>query len=211
MNGENMRDRYVFLLAAGLACLVLMLRKDRMIWQLARLNNTLYYVKNLPDAADAADHLARLDMAIKTFLERAKAKHPNDVRLKRIDERWSGTLAETPTHANNVAYSVGKNSIYVCVREKDGRLAKYNTSLFVVLHELAHVATDTYGHTKTFWRNMKYLLEMADELDVYTYVDHDAQTEMLCGKALGTNPLSCVKNKTCVSEVKAAELHGGGE
>jgi hypothetical protein len=208
---DSMRDRHVFLLAVCVVCLFLLLRKDRMVWHLARLNNTLYYVKNMSDGPEAAEHLARLDVAIKAFLDRANARHPNDPRLRRIAERWSGTLSETPTHAENVAYSVGKNSIYICVREKDGTLANYNTSLFVLLHELAHVATDTYGHTKTFWKNMKYLLELADELDVYTYVDHDAQTEMLCGKTLGTNPLSCVKNKTCVSEVRVAELHGGGE
>lgn len=204
-----MQDRLIFLLAVGLACAFLLLRTDRMVWQLARSNQTLYYVKNLPDAAEAADHLARLDVAIKAFLERAKKRHPNDSRLRRISERWSGTLAETPMKADNVAYSVGKNSIYICVREKNGALANYNTSLFVLLHELAHVATDTYGHTKEFWKNMKYLLELAEELDVYTYVDHDAQTEMLCGKTLGTNPLSCVKRNTCASEVRAAEMHSG--
>lgn len=198
----TLRDRPIFLVLAGLVCAFLLLRRDRMTWQLARSNRTLYYVKNLPDAHEAAEHLARLDTTVKAFLDSATQRHPDDPRLHRIRERWSGTLAETPSASENVAYSVGKNSIYICVREKNGGLADHNTSFFVLLHELAHVATDTYGHSKQFWKNMKYLLEMADELGVYAYVNHDEKEESLCGRVLGSNPLTCVKEKTCGSELK---------
>jgi hypothetical protein len=167
------------------------------IWKVSKLNGNAYYVKNLPDADQAADHLARLDTMVKNLIDNAD---PKDPRIQNIKSRWSGTLSETPSNADNVAYSLGKNSIFICVREKNGALTDVNTSMFVLIHELAHVSTDSYGHTPEFWKNMKYLLEVAEELGNYTYVNHDETVESLCGRVLGTNPISCVKNKTCESE-----------
>lgn len=190
-------DRILFLCLLIVACAFVLVKKQASVWRMSKISGSAYYVKNLPDADEAADHLARLDVMIKQFLNLADQKDP---RIRNIHARWSGTLTETPTDADNVAYSLGKNSIFICVRERDGSLADINTSMFVLLHELAHVSTDSYGHTKEFWKNMKYLLEIAEELGVYRYVDHDKHIESLCGRVLGTNPLSCVKNKTCKSE-----------
>jgi hypothetical protein len=192
-------DRLVFLGIVCVVCIVMLVQRQTSVWHTSRITGSAYYVKNVPDAERAADHLAQLDVKVRRFLREADHTDP---RIRNIRSRWSGTLSETPDTADNVAYSLGKNSIFMCVREKNGSLADINTSMFVLLHELAHVSTDSYGHTKEFWRNMKYLLEVADEIGVYTYVDHDASTETLCGRVLGTNPLSCVKNKTCTSEKK---------
>lgn len=192
-----MSDRVLFLCLLFAACAFVLLQKQAFVWRVSTISGSAYYVKNVRDADAAADHLARLDVMIKRFLSSADQKDP---RIRNIHARWSGTLTETPNDADNVAYSLGKNSIFICVREKDGSLADINTSMFVLLHELAHVSTDSYGHTKEFWKNMKYLLEIAEELGVYKYVDHDENIESLCGRVLGTNPLSCVKKKTCSSE-----------
>ena len=197
-----MTDRDIVLLVVFVIAFILLVRRDSMMWRLSKINGKSYYVKNMKDAGEAADHLARLDTLVTTFLDAAQKVDPKDERLQRIREKWSGTLSEIPPHADNVAYSLGKNSIYICVREKDGSLADINTSMFVLLHELAHVATVSIGHTKEFWRNMQYLLELAEETGVYTYVDHDEKYESLCGRVLGTNPLSCVKDNTCQSEKK---------
>jgi hypothetical protein len=194
-----MSDRTVAVCLLIIICVFLLVRNQSSMWQVSKINGNAYYVKNLPDAEKAADHLARLDDLVQKFVRGAD---PNDPRIQNIKKRWSGTLSETPSNADNVAYSLGKNSIFICVREKDGRLTGINTSMFVLIHELAHVSTDTYGHTNEFWKNMKYLLEVAEELGVYTYINHDESVESLCGRLLGTNPLSCVKNKTCASEKK---------
>lgn len=194
-----MSDRGVLLCIVFAACLFILIKHQSSVWRTSALSGAAYYVKNVRDAQKAADHLGLLDTRVKKFISLADQTDP---RIKNIKERWSGTLSETPDGADNVAYSLGKNSIFMCVREKDGSVADVNTSMFVLLHELAHVSTDSYGHSKEFWKNMKYLLEVADDLGIYTYIDHDKNTESLCGRKLGTNPLSCVKNKTCASEKK---------
>ena len=126
-----MSDRFLFLCIVALACLFILFKKESSVWHISKVSGNAYYVKNAPDAEKAADHLARLDILVKKFLASAD---PSDHRIQNIHARWSGTLSETPTNADNVAYSLGKNSIFICVREKDGGLTDINTSMFVLLH-----------------------------------------------------------------------------
>lgn len=159
-----------------------------------------YSVRNQPDAQRVADRLAGLELRVRGFLERAERHSPGDHRLANIRKRWDGTLSET-TDDTDVAYSLEKGSISVCVRGPDGELESENTAMFVLLHELAHIATDTYGHKPEFWANMRFLLELAEVTGSYTYEDFDSQAATYCGKALHDSPLTCVKNKQCQSEL----------
>ena len=176
----------------------------RMTWIRSRVNGTKYYVKNLPGAQDVADRLATLEARLRTFLDDAERYAPGDPRLANIRQRWDGTLAET-LNDKEVAYSLGKDAISVCVRTPDNggpsALESENTGMFVLLHELAHVATDEYGHTPSFWANMKLLLELAEATGHYTYEDFDAKVTSYCGRRLAMSPLTCVKSKTCKSEL----------
>lgn len=163
-----------------------------------------HYVKNRPDKAEVSALLARLQTNVMLFLERAPAQDP---RIQRIKQRWSGTLAEIDSDAQeegSLAYSLNKSSIHVCVRAPDGSLADDNTAMFVLLHELAHLATLSYGHTPEFWETMKYVMEVAEKTGVYTYVDHGAQRVTLCNRVLGPSPLTCVRQKTCGSALATA-------
>lgn len=160
-----------------------------------------YSVRNQPDAQAVADRLASLELRVRDFLERAERHAPGDPRLANIRRRWTGTLSET-TDDKDVAYSLEKGSISVCVRRPDGELESENTAMFVLLHELAHIATDTYGHKPEFWANMRFLLEVAEVTGSYTYQNFDAEAVSFCGKALRDSPLTCVKNKQCQSELR---------
>lgn len=185
---------------ATLATLFLLLKRQKMTWQVAR-NGHAYFVKNLPDRRRAADRLAELEEHMREFVRKALERHPAEPRLLRIRDKWTGTLAEVEDTSENVAYSLNKSIVHVCMREEDGSLADLNTSCFVLLHELAHVATLSFNHTAEFWTNFKYLLELAEQTGSYTYVDHDKMPAMLCGRVLGASPMSCVKNKTCASQL----------
>jgi len=195
-----MDDRdWIFLVI--LACAIYILTREyKMVWWPSS-SGRMYYVKDLPDKQRAADHLEALETRMKSFLEKARQLFPDDPRLRRIQDRWTGSLSEVENIKDNVAYSLGKRAIHICVREKSGRLTDMNTSVFVLLHELAHVSSTTYGHDTQFWTNMKFLVELADRVGSYTYVDYDDHPGMLCGKKVGSNPLSCVKDKTCDSEL----------
>ena len=53
-------------------------------------------------------------------------------------------------------------------------------STYVLLHELAHVASVSIGHTAEFWNNMEYLVQKAIEAGIYAR-QHDT-SRMYCNE-----------------------------
>jgi hypothetical protein len=99
--------------------------------------------------------------------------------LARIRQRWSGILREA-SDGRVPAYTENKRSISVCLRS-----GSTDALFFVVLHELAHVASTSYGHTDEFWQHFRLLVDAARSVGVY--VVHDP-TAKVCGHALGDEP-----------------------
>ena len=62
------------------------------------------------------------------------------------------------------------------MRSKDGKdtLVDLNTMMFVAIHEMGHLMSESVGHTKEFWDNMKFLLKRGIELDIYTKQDFNS-------------------------------------
>ena len=175
----------------------------RMKWVRSDLTGKQYRVKNMQGAEAVADRLAFMELRIRDFLEKAQSYAPGDHRLLNIARRWNGTLSETPND-EDVAYSIAKDSISVCVRAQDGSLEPENTTMFVLIHELAHIGTDKYGHPPEFWGNMRFLLELAEATKSYSYQDFDSQMMTYCGRKLAASPLSCIKQGACSSELRPA-------
>lgn len=196
-------------LALALAALALGVvvwwQRRGMVRVTSRINGRQYLVKRLPLREQVADTLAEMELRVRRFLVAAEAAYPDDVRLANIRRRWNGTLSETPDHAKDIAYSVGKDAVFVCVRTADGAgVEDMNTCMFVLLHELAHVATSDWGHPPVFWSNMRWLLEVAESTGHYVYQDFESTKTTYCGRRLGGNPLTCLKHGACRSEVSPA-------
>ena len=184
--------------------LVFMLRRSPMTWQQASCG-TAFWVKRAPGQELVADRLSLLTRSLKTLLDAADDAYPGDPRIANVRARWNGRLGETENYGD-VAFSLNKNDVYVCLRSTTtGLLEDVNTSMYVLLHEIAHVATDTYGHPPEFWLNFRWFLEVAEQLGMYTYSDFDAVQTTYCGHTLGNNVLRCVKHKTCSSLLHASE------
>jgi hypothetical protein len=170
-----------------------------MVWVHSNVTGKEYEVKRAPDQQKMADRLAMLEQTLHALLTRANADIPSDARIRTIRTRWDGTLSETEA-SEDVAFSVDKTSVSLCLRDATtGQLEEYNASVFVLIHELAHIATSDYGHSPEFWQNMKFLLELAEKYGVYAYQDYSAKSTTYCGHPLGSSPLTCVKQRTCSS------------
>jgi len=166
------------------------------VHRVAALNGKTYEVRPLPGAQQAAERLAELERALRRMMRRARDAMPGDARLLNVKARWNGRLREARP-GNDIAYSVGKDAVYVCVRDADGNLGDFNTCMFVLLHELAHVATDEWGHPPQFWKNMQFLLEIAERLGFYEYQSFEHGHVTYCGRHISSSPLTCVKDRTC--------------
>ena len=58
--------------------------------------------------------------------------------------------------------------------------------MFVVIHELAHVMTETVGHDKTFWSNMNYLLKEGEKIGIYNHQDYSKLPVQYCGMEINS-------------------------
>lgn len=184
------------LAALAVLALYITLRPRAMHMVRSSITGKDYVVRRMPDAQLMADRLATLEQRLHRLLQGAAAVMPDDPRIAAIRRRWDGTLSEVEA-ADEVAFSVDKTSVHVCLRNRRGEIEDLNSSMFVLIHELAHIATADYGHSQEFWANMRFLLELAERQGVYTYDTHDDTT--FCGHPLGTSPLTCVKRGTCQS------------
>lgn len=195
----------VALVALAVAIAAWWWRRRGMVYVTSHINGKRYLVKNRPLKDRVADTLAEMELRVRRFLVAAEKLYPDDVRIRNIRRRWNGTLSETPDNARDIAYSVGKDAVFVCVRTPDGQgVEDMNTCMFVLLHELAHVATSDWGHPPVFWTNMRWLLEVAETTGHYVYQDFEASRTTYCGRRLGGNPLTCLKHGACRSEVSPA-------
>lgn len=155
-----------------------------------------YVVRRGRDSREAAALLAELARRLRVVAE----ADGSDERLARLRQRWDGSLGETQPGDSDIAYTSNKKSIRICLRKPDGSLEGLSQLTFVLLHEAGHVVTPPPpGHSKAFWRNFKYLLEVAAQQGVYEYTD--TSEESLCGTRLGTNPLQCVIEGSCRSSL----------
>ena len=157
-----------------------------------------YEVLDHDTAKDRAEFLFALEKWAHEFMAAATERWPGDPRLARIGKRWTGRLNEV-VGADDAAYSRGKRSIYVCCWDKKTeKLESPKNAQYILLHELAHVASTTFGHDALFWSTFKILLEMAEKLGAYTDDDH-APESTYCGHKIGRSPAKCVLDGTCSS------------
>ena len=64
-----------------------------------------------------------------------------------------------------------------------------NTIFFVTVHELSHIMTEEYGHTKTFWNNMKDLLKISIKNNLYNPIDYSESPVNYCEMDINSTPL----------------------
>jgi len=95
-----------------------------------------------------------------------KSSHKNTYGVKRLLETNVIELEES--FKNHVGYSINKGEkIGVCVIS-DGILQDRNAIFYIVMHELAHIMTEEYGHNDEFWDHLSILVEVASQTKIYS-------------------------------------------
>lgn len=154
-----------------------------------------YKVQNRPGSGEVAHRLSKLQKVLTEF-----CKNTRDPLTYKIYRRWNGQLAENSALMSwEAAYTSNKQAISICVRDKRGRLMDWNTSVFVALHEMAHIGTDEYSHTPLFWQNNRKLLLLAIEAGILQYVPYAQEPTTFCGHKITHNPVTCVYQGSCSS------------
>ena len=161
----------------------------------SRTDGKVYKVQNLPDKQEACEKLAEVRQKLDKLMQKYRDDPASgaDPRIKVLLERYNpDNLCENDINADSTSYSENKgDKIVVCLRDKvpPYRLVDTNTVMFVVLHEMAHLMTETIGHTKEFWLNFKRMLHDAVKLGIYSSVNYAQKPTPYCGMMITDNPI----------------------
>jgi len=152
-----------------------------------------YCVRERNKLSLAADKLANVNKNMKLVVEYCSKNFPNNENIIRLQKGFNPKkIMETLPTSEYTAYSENKGEkLAFCLnKEKNGsgKLIDINTLTFVALHELAHVASKSIGHTPEFWQNFKFLLIQAEKLNIYNPVDYKNNPQNYCGMSITDNP-----------------------
>ena len=152
-----------------------------------------YCVRERNNITKASDLLARTTEKLGYIVENIGQRYPDRDNVKRLVENFNPTtIKETLPTSEYTAYSENKGEkLAFCLnknKNNNDNLIDSNTLLFVAIHEIAHIMTESVGHTDEFWQNFKFLLEHAVELKIYTPVDYKKEPENYCGMDITDNP-----------------------
>tara|TARA_Y100000996_G_scaffold323036_1_gene259091 strand:+ start:1490 stop:2068 length:579 start_codon:yes stop_codon:yes gene_type:complete len=158
--------------------------------KVSKNDNIEYLVRDLENSQDAAEKLSSINTKLKKLID-SLDKDERD-GIDRLKERYNPyRLTETEENSKYTSYSLNKGEkIALCIRKKGDNLTfeNENTVIFVAIHELSHIMTESVGHEKEFWDNMAFLLEKAHELDIYEPVDYNENNIDYCGMEITTTP-----------------------
>lgn len=160
-------------------------------------NYQIRKVGDLQNKQTAADYLAMINVKVTKLVDYMHLHNlPDHDTANRLYQRWlSIELKETNSNETSAAYTLNKSTeIRLCIRGPSG-FEDPNTSMFVILHELAHVASISYNHTEEFKNNFSYITHLASSLGLYKPEDFVGHPKSYCGIVINTSP--CSENGSC--------------
>lgn len=151
------------------------------------------------DSDEALEILAKLHTNMNSFVDKLVNKFPNDERVIRLKKGFKNVKIEETyekTNDDNTSYTINKGELMsLCLRKNDNKsdnntkrpFHDYNSLCFVVIHEMAHIASVSEGHNSEFIENFKFLLQEAVTMGYYIPVDYSKNPFLYCGKIKVTN------------------------
>ncbi len=177
-----------------------------------RIGSNSYKVhEDLENPYKAAELMDQLNVTARTFIDRLKSKFTPD-KINNIHPQYrdrvtycidalqrnyrSANLEENipERSGGDTSYVIDKGEVFaMCLRDphQNNKLddKKLNELTFVLIHELTHLGTQTYGHDDLFWNNFKFLLQEAVKFGLYKPVDYKKVGSPYCGIVISYSPL----------------------
>jgi len=157
----------------------------------SKIDNKEYTVQFKDDSVEAADLIAKIRQKLDIIQEHLKKTYgANDIRVEMLIKNYrADKIKEGVDTPGYTSYSINKGEqIVLCLRNND-KLVDINTMLFVVLHEFAHLATISIGHTEEFWDNFRWILEESINIGIYIKQDFKNENVEYCGMSITSTPL----------------------
>lgn len=162
----------------------------------SNIDGNKYIVQDYNDKKEAADILAKIRkniMILKSHLENNKDKYPEfKENINLLSERASDIrLIENIPDGKYTSYTLNKGEeIALCIRSVNTKdFHDINTIMYVVIHELAHVACPEIDHTELFKKIFIFFLKVSIELGIYEHGHYDKNPVEYCGIEITENLL----------------------
>ena len=185
---------YLFVGFVLLVCLKIYYESDEFNLKcvIASKDGNRYCVRQREKVDEAANLLATTTEKCTQLVKYIGDALPDDKRVKRLVAKYNPkAFRETLPTSELTAYSENKGEkIAMCLNTtKSGdTLIDPNTLLFVAIHELSHIMTESIGHKQDFWQNFKFMLENAKAANIYQPVDYKKSPKEYCGMTINDNP-----------------------
>jgi predicted metal-dependent hydrolase len=114
---------------------------------------------------------------------------------KNILKRYNSKklVENSPFNTNNdTSFVVNKGSKFaICLREKNETYNFHDIDIlmFVVLHELSHLAIQGLGHDYEYWSTFKFILQFCEDKKLYYSINYNKYPQMYCGILVNHNPI----------------------
>ena len=155
------------------------------------INKKKYLVRDLADKQESANLLAKINMNINklnTHLSENKKDYPKYIPyIEQLNEKIKNTkIQESADNGIYTSYSVNKGEqIIFCLRSRNkdtqDKLHDLNLLMYVVIHEMGHVACPEFGHTDLFKDIFAFLATEAVRLNIYKKIDFNENNQEYCG------------------------------
>lgn len=154
------------------------------------IDNQYYLVRDLNDKTQGANLLAKIKqniMILTNYLYYYKDTKYIEYRqyIIQLYERIQNVaVMETSADSIYTSYSVNKGEQLVfCLRSRQikNKIHKFNLLMYVVLHEISHVACPEYGHTVLFKKIFAFITNVAIEIGLYQKINFPQNPTEYCG------------------------------
>ena len=185
---------YILIFFTMVICLKIYLESDvfNLKCIISSKDGNRYCVRENKNIEKAADMLAEVTGKLKELVKYAGEKYPDRENCQRLVKGFNPKkVMETLPTSEYTAYSENKGEkLAFCLnKKKDGdNLIDLNTLTFVGIHELSHIMTKSVGHKEEFWKNFRFLLELAKEANIYQPIDYKKDPVEYCGMEITDNP-----------------------
>ena len=157
----------------------------------SKIDNRDYEVQIRDDSQEAADLIAQIRQKLELLVKHLIKTYPNRERTQGMKKNFNpDRIKEGIDDPNYTSYSINKGEQIVLCLRTNNKLMDLNTMMFVVLHELSHICTESIGHTVEFWTNFKWILEEAINIGVYKKQDFKLNNVEYCGMTITDSPLN---------------------
>lgn len=181
-----------------------------MVYVMSDLDNRYYMVRNQKDKKHAANFLAKLRKNIflisNTLMSKLNDPNASSSDKKRYDSNKKYILQLNNNIKNIAILESSQNSVYTsytinkgeqivfCIRSKSisnylqsNNMHDFNLVMYVLLHEISHVACPDLQHTDLFKKIFRFICEEAILMGIYEKIDFALFPREYCGMTVNAS------------------------